>query len=116
MFVLNLSPLYWAAVRFDMPSADAAGTRVQHSFLARFPRMTTAELEEFGARARRENLTDSQIATELLKGWGDDLRDAAGQPLPFTAENVAAVLMVAGLAVAVVTAFRDSQPRAVLGN
>lgn len=116
MFVLNATPLYWATVRFDMPPGDAGGERLQCSFQARFPRMSAAELEEFGARARSDNLTDRQIATELLKGWGDDVRDAAGQPLPYTPENVQAVLNVAGLGSAVATAFRDSQPRAVLGN
>lgn len=116
MFVLNVTPLYWATVRFDMPSDQAGGERVQHSFNARFPRMTAAELEAFGVRALRDKLSDRQIAALLLKGWGDDIRDAAGQPLPFTPENVETVLAVAGVGTAVVSAFRDSQPRAVLGN
>ena len=114
MFQLSLTPIYRATVRFDVPAED--GQRLQCSFQAVFPRMTSDELEAFGKKAANEKWTDRQIAAQLLRGWGDDLRDAEGTPLLYTPANVALLLNQAGLGAAVVEAFRASQPKAALGN
>lgn len=114
MFQLSLTPTYRAAVRFDVPTED--GQRLQCSFQALFPRMTSDELEAFGKKAATEKWTDRQIAAQLLRGWGDDLRDAEGNPLLFSTSNVTLLLNTAGVGAAVVEAFRASQPKAALGN
>lgn len=115
MFTLNLTPLFWAAVYFDMPAADSPG-RVTCSFQAQFPRMTTDELEAFGKEAEAGKWTDRQCAARLLRGWGEDLRDQNGNALPFSEANLAQVLNTAGVGAAVVYAFRAAQPQASLGN
>lgn len=115
MFQLNLSPLFWATVRFDMPAATGT-ERVVCSFEGQFPRMTADELEAFGKKAAAGKWTDRQVAAALLKGWGEDLRDQHGNALVYNEANLAQLLNTAGVGAAVVSAFRDAQPRAALGN
>lgn len=114
MFRIDQSPTFWAPVRFEVQAATGNARQVQE-FSAEFPRLSSDELEALGAQAAAGQLSDRQAAQRLLRGWAD-VGGADGQVLPFTAENMAAVLNVAGVATAVVAAFRAAQPRAALGN
>lgn len=115
MFRLDLTPTFSAQVAFDLPTATP-GTRQQAVFTGTFPRLSQDELEALGAEIAAGKLTDRQVAQRLLRGWGDDLADSRGNPLPYGPDTLAQVLNVAGLASAVVHAFRAAQPKAALGN
>ena len=114
MFKIDLSPTFWAPVRFEAP-APTGHQRQVHEFSGQFPRMTVDELEALGQKAAGDAWPDRQVAAHLLRGWSD-VADQHGNALPFTPDNVTAVLNVAGVAAAVVAAFRAAQPRAALGN
>lgn len=113
MFKLDLSPSFKAAVRFEVQSA--AGTREVHEFIADFKRLTADELDALGTQAQTDTMSDRAVAAQLLVGWAG-VTDRHGNALDFTPDNAAAVLNVAGVAPAVVTAFRAAQPKAALGN
>lgn len=114
MFKLDLSPTYWAIVRFDVQSADGL-RRETHAFDAEFPRMCTSELEAFGKEVQDLKMSDAQAAARVLRNFRD-IAGRDGEALPFNSTNMLRVLDQAGVAFAVLKAFRDSQPRAALGN
>ena len=114
MFKLDLSPQFSVQVRFETTAAD--GRRQVHGFTATVPRMSAEEIEALAGEIRAQGLSDRQVAARLLLGWGDDLCNAQGDPLPFTASNVATVLNTAGVATALIAAYHAAQPRAALGN
>lgn len=106
MFRLDLSPTYFYPVKLAMLDADGKlETRV---FDARFKRMTQPEGEALVREAESGRLTDQQVVERALVGWRG-LQDADGNDLPYTPENLATVLSVAGLRAAVVTSFLQSQ-------
>lgn len=115
MFSLDLSPTFEAPVRLELQAASG-GKRQVVEFTGIFPRMTDDDLRAFGKQVDAEGLSDRQVSARLLRGWGDDVRDAHGNALAFNEANLAAVLNVVGCGAAVVQAFRQAQPKAALGN
>ncbi len=114
MFCLDLSPTFRATVRFEATGAD--GARVVHAFAADFVRLTEDEMRTLATEIAAQQLDDRTIARRLLRGWGDDVRDAAGNALPYTPANVDRVLNVHGVPGAMLHAWRAAQPRAAAGN
>ena len=115
MFHLTDTPTFEAEVRFESQAAQG-GQRVVHAFTGVFNRLDEDASEALAKEIRTQKLTDRQVAARLLCGWGADVCDAQGRPLPFNADNLAAVLRRRGVATAVVDAWHQAQPRAALGN
>ena len=114
MFVLALSPTFKATVRFGLPGAD--GKPQRHEFTAVLRRQTRAEAEAMATKATVEDWTDRQLAAALLAGWGPDLTDGNQLPLPFTPDNLDAVLDVPNVAAAILRAYGQAHEDAALGN
>lgn len=106
MFRLDLSPSYFYPVKLAVLDAD--GKLENRIFDARFKRLSQPEGEALVREAESGRLTDQQVVDRALVGWRG-LQDADGNDLPYTPENLAIVLSVAGLRAAVVTAFLQSQ-------
>ena len=106
-FTLDLSPTFQAPVRFGVPGAD--GTPVRCEFTATFRRLDDQQAEDLAKEAARDGLPDRDVAARLLAGWGADVMDAQGLPMPFTPGNVAAVLRVPNCAGAVLRAYKRAQ-------
>lgn len=106
MFKLDLSPSYFYPVKLAVLDADGKlETRV---FDARFRRFSQQEGEALVREAESARVTDQQVVDRALIGWRG-LQDGDGNDLPYTPENVATVLSVAGLRAALVTSFLESQ-------
>ncbi len=114
MFQIDPSPTFWAPVRFEVQSAD--GARQVQEFRGRFPRMTEDELEAFGREIAEQRLSDRKVAARLLSDWDESVTDATGNRVPFSPQALERALNVAGVAPAVIAAFRAAQPKAALGN
>lgn len=67
------------------------------------------QLDLAAAAERGDRGAAVTLLTEVVAGWGDEVRDAAGVPLPFTPENLKRLLAVPGVAMGVVEAYRQSQ-------
>ena len=113
MFRLDFSPTFRAPVEFTVPGPDGAVLKAE--FKADFVRLSVDEAEALRRQAQDEAWTDRQLATHLLRGWRD-VQGAGGEPLAFTAENVAAVLNVPGCAAAVLRAYGRAHSEAARGN
>lgn len=114
MFRLDLSPTFRAAVRWEMQ--DATGNRMVQEFTGEFRRYTVDDRKALIERATAEQWDERRTAAEVLVGWGADVTDKAGNALPFTPDNLAAVLNVEGTAEAVLLAFRAAAPSAARKN
>ena len=115
MFRLQLSPVFEVKVRFEA-QAETGCARAVHEFTARVRRLTDDEADKLGQDVLKERLTDRTIAKRLLVGWGDDVADGSGNPLPYTDANVDAVLNVDGVGSAIVAAWQAARGRAAQGN
>lgn len=114
MFVLDLSPTFRAPVKFGIVRAD--GTRQAVEFTAVFHRLDTDAAEALAKEAAAAGWGDRDMAKRLLAGWGDDIQDRHGAPLPFTPENLADLLKIPHAARAVLETFHTAQRDAALGN
>lgn len=106
MFKLDLSPSYFYPVK--LPLLDADGKLETRVFDARFRRYTQAQGEELAREATAGRLDDRQLVEQALVGWRG-LQDADGNDLPYTPENLAVVLAIAGMRAALVSSFLESQ-------
>lgn len=104
MFKLAQSETFRWPVAWEEPGD---GKMVQVSFTAVFHRLTHSEITEI---INGERGDDPQITTarRLLAGWGDDVLDADGDPLPFSTANVHQLLEVAGAPGAIIKAFFEA--------
>jgi hypothetical protein len=114
MFKLDFSPTFRAPVRFGVPGPD--GTRQAAEFTGIFKRLTVDQSEALATEADAGKWSDRQMAERLLVGWGDEVTDRHGAPLPFTPANLADVFNVPNAAAAVLQAYRRAQQDAALGN
>jgi len=105
MFKLDLSATYYA--RVSIPMLDGDGRLVTHQFDACFKRRDQTELEAKAKRFETGDAGDQEIVDEELVGWRG-VRDAADCELPYTPDNLAAVLRVAGMRKAIALAWWQS--------
>lgn len=113
MFTLQLSPTYFAEVTLRVP-VDA-GKVTTFTFDAELRRLTQAEHDALMERARRDNLSDSEVARVLMVGWRK-VRGADSAELPFTPESLGQLLQVAGAGTAICRAYLDSVGQAAAKN
>ena len=115
MFKLDTSPTFEAPVRWEA-MAPTGSKRVVHEFTGIFARLTEDETRQLQVDIKAQSLDDRQVARRLLRGWASDVCDPAGNLLPFTEQNLTAVLNEVGVGTAVVLAWHAAQPRAAAGN
>lgn len=113
-FVLDPNPTFQAPVRFKQPGAE--GSPKACEFTGVFRLLDDEQGLALAKRAQEEQWSDRQLAAEILVGWGADVTDAAGLPLPVTPDNLAAVLRTPGCAPAVLLAYKKAVEDAAAGN
>lgn len=91
-------------VKLPIPTKNKRET---HSFTATFKRISQDRFEELGRLQREENLTNTEIAKEIMVGWSG-MQDKQGNELPFTESKLDKLLNVVGLAAFVVDAFSEA--------
>ena len=106
-FVLSADPQFTTTVDVTAPTIDGPQ---EQSFTARFRARTIEELpnrSEFDAEATR------QFLREVLVGWGEDLVDDKGGPIPFSEAMRDVLIDTAWVRLPLVRAyFRGLQPAA----
>lgn len=107
MLILGKSESYKWPVTVEI--AVDGGRYERAEFVAEFRRLPQSRLDEIAQtlRADGEIITDAALAEEVLAGW-DRIKDADGQPIPFTTANRAAVLDIPGVRTALVVTFFES--------
>lgn len=106
MFKLDLSSTYWWPVQFAVPEVD--GLHLQDmSFEAQFRRHSQAQLDALRARIVEKNLSDTDIAREVVAGWRKVVGDDGGD-IPFSAETLNRLLAVPAAGSAIMKAFYES--------
>lgn len=113
MFCIDMSPKFPVQVRFEVTGPE--GQRQVQAFEASVLRMTVDELQALQQRITAESLSDRDVARSLLRGWSG-VADTNGNELVFSPDNLGRVLNIAGVASAIIAAFRAGQPRAAAGN
>jgi hypothetical protein len=114
MFCIDLSDTFATEVRFGVPGTDGA-TQVC-AFTAQLRRLDRDQMDALAKQAAEEAWDDRRMATELLRGWGSDVVNASGHPLPYTPDNVKRVLSTPNAAEGVLRAHRRANEEAALGN
>lgn len=86
LFVLDEAPTFTWPVKVPVP---VDGKYVRAEFTAVFANVIGQELDALTAtdESGRPAKTDREVADLVLVGWGQDLKDATGEPLEFTPEN-----------------------------
>lgn len=73
-------------------------------FTARFKVLSQEELKGITG----DSDFDDEMLNKILIGWGEDLVDDAGQPLPFNEENKKAVLDIPFVRLAIIRAYGEA--------
>lgn len=95
MFVMDLSPRYYAPVR--IPIQDANGQLSEVTFDAHFERLTNAEITAY---MEDKQLTTEDAVRKVMKGW-KLVKTKDGLDAPFNEENFAWLLNIPGAAKAI---------------
>ena len=104
-FVLKQSDTYSWPIAFDIP---VDGGRMQRqTFDGEFRRLSQSRITEIGAQIKTEEITDADLAAEVLVGWSG-VTDGDGKDVPFSQKALHQLLEVPFLAVAVLKAYMDS--------
>lgn len=119
MFKLDLSPTFWATVRYQTPKADGRGMEV-HTFDVQIPRFEEPQLAELYKSASeapdsRPQSIDTRIARLMVKDWRG-VSDPSGQAIPFSVGALDDLLRLDGMSTAILVAFQTSRPGAARGN
>jgi len=114
MFTIAQNPTYTVPVKVSIPSDK--GKTTSHTFTAKFRRLTMQEIEEMNAQLKAQTLTDTQLLQDVMVGWGDDVQDGDGNPLPFNERNFEALLDVFPTRGTLVQAFMESLNTAAAKN
>jgi hypothetical protein len=114
MFVIAQAATYTVPVKVFIPSNKGKATA--HTFTAEFRRLPMSEIEEMNAKLKEKTLTDTQLLQDVMVGWGDDVQDADGNPLPFNERNFEALLDVFPTRGTLVQAFMESLNTAAAKN
>jgi hypothetical protein len=104
-FVLKQSDNYSWPVSFDLP-VDG-GRHQRETFDAQFKRLPQSRIVEIGKQIENGELTDVELAAEVLVGWAG-ITDDAGKEIPYSQKAVGSLLDVPMLATSIVTAYFNS--------
>ena len=100
-FKMTQKPTFTAVVTVNIP--NDAGRFDKSTFVARFKRMTQAEVEGM----RLEGLSNEEVARRTLVGW--EMKDAdTGEDVPFTQDNLEAALQIMPTPLAIAQAFFEA--------
>lgn len=91
MFAIAVSDTFLVPVRVEV--LDEKGLKKVHVFKAEFKRLDQDQLDAMNERLAQNAMTDQQVIDEVMVGWAD-VTDMNKQPLPFTPDNLAALLRV----------------------
>lgn len=116
MFCIDLSETFTTEVRFGVPGADSANQVQVCAFTAQLRRLCRDSMDALAKQAADEGWDDRRMAAHLLCGWGSDVVNAGGHPLPYTPDNVRRVLATPNAADGVLRAHRRANEEAALGN
>lgn len=105
MFVISQKPSYTWPVEVLFP-IDGGKTEKQ-TFDAEFKRMTQSRINEIRSMIERNEITDTELAREVLTGWAG-VNDGNGDAVPFTERARDQLLDVPLVAAAVVMAWLGS--------
>ena len=100
-FILKQSDTYTWPVAFDVP-VDG-GRHQRQSFDGEFIRLNQSRIREIGQQIEAGEVTDAELATEVLVGWSG-ITDDDGKDVPFSNGALERLLDVPMLATAIVTA------------
>lgn len=99
-FVLRTTDDFEFPVEIEVPTAD--GHKIE-SFTGRFRRLPMDEVTSLFAG--QGSSTDREIADRVLVGWGQDVVDEAGQPVPVGEAERQALLSIVEVCRAVAIAY-----------
>lgn len=105
MFVISQKQTYSWPVTVEFP-VDGGKTDRQ-TFDAEFKRMTQTRINEIRSQIERNEVTDTDLAKEVLVGW-EGVNDSNGDAVPFTERARDQLLDVPLVAAAVVMAWLGS--------
>ena len=103
MFKIDVSDTFTWPVKFSIPGD---GDVIEGEFTAIWKRPPQSRIEQILNPETR--LTQQELINEFLKGWGEDLGDADGNPLKFNATNLAKVLDIGGMRLAIAASFMEA--------
>lgn len=101
-FVLKQSDTYIWPVTFDVP-VDG-GRHEKQTFDGEFKRLPQSRIREIGRQIESGEVTDAEIACEVLVGW-TGVTDDQGKDIPFSQRALEQLLDVPMLATSVVMAY-----------
>jgi hypothetical protein len=104
-FVLKQSDTYAWPVSFDLP-VDG-GRHQRETFDGQFKRLPQSRILAIGKEIEAGEITDIELAREVLVGWAGVTDDAAKE-IPFSQKALEQLLDVPMLATAIVTAYFES--------
>lgn len=104
-FVLKQSDSYSWPITFDLP-VDG-GRHQRETFDGQFKRLPQSRILAIGKEIEAGDLTDVELACEVLVGWAG-VTDDAGKEVPFSQKALQQLLDVPMLATAIVSAYFDS--------
>lgn len=102
MFVLSQSESYSWPVTLELPTDG--GRYDRQTFDGEFKRLSQTRIREIGKQIEDGDVTDAEIAAEVLVGWSG-ITDDKGEAIPFSAKALQQLLDVPMLASAVVLAY-----------
>lgn len=105
MFVISQKSTYTWPVSVEFPG-DGGKTEKQ-TFDAEFKRMTQTRINEIRGLIERNEITDTELAAEVLTGWAG-VNDASGDAVPFSESARTQLLDIPLVAAAVVMAWLGS--------
>lgn len=105
MFTLSTKNTFSWPVSFRIP-VDGGGYE-SADFDAEFKRLTQTRIEEITEKLTKGEMTDRQVADEILVGWKGVQTDD-GKSVPFTEDSKARLLDIAGLSSSLVIAFTEA--------
>jgi len=104
-FVLKQSDTYSWPIAFDIP---VDGGRMQRqTFDGEFRRLSQSRITEIGQQIKGEEITDADLAAEVLIGWSG-VTDDEGKDVPFSQKALDQLLDVPMLASAITVAYFES--------
>lgn len=104
-FILKQSDSYSWPISFDLPIDG--GRHQRQSFDGEFCRLSQSRIREIGAQIEAGEITDAELAAEVLVGWSG-ITDDAGKDVPFSQGALSQLLDVPMLATAIVSAYFGS--------